>query len=90
MTSEYEGFHVVYIEALILGLLIITINVSDSKNIIEDKYGIVLEKNVDLIYNAMKKAIKDGIKVTKEFNCQKYNNKIKKELENLINNNSLN
>ena len=90
MTSEYEGFPVVYIEALILGLPIITTNVSDSKKIIEDKYGIVLEKNVDLIYNAMKKAIKDGIKVTKEFNCQKYNNKIKKELENLINNNSLN
>ena len=84
MTSEYEGFPVVYMEALVLGLPIITTNVSDSKKIIDDKYGIVLEKNVDLIYNSMKKAIKEGIKVTKEFNYEKYNEKVENELENLI------
>ena len=86
MTSEYEGFPVVYMEALILRLPIITTNVSDSKEIIENKYGIVVEKNVDLIYNSMKKAIKEGIQVTKEFDCEKYNNEIKEKLDNLINN----
>lgn len=88
MTSEYEGFPVVYIEALILGLPIITTNVSDSKKIIENKYGIVLGKNVDLIYDSMKKAIKEGIIVKEKFNCQEYNDKIKEELNELIENNN--
>ena len=86
MTSEYEGFPVVYIESLILGLPIITTNVSDSKKFIENKYGVVLEKNVDLIYNAMKKAIKNGIKNTEVFNCEKYNKEIKEKINKLINN----
>ena len=84
MTSEYEGFPVVYIEAMILGLPIITTDVSDSKEIIEKKYGVVVEKNVDLIYNVMKKAITKGLVNNKQFNCENYNRKIAKKLENLI------
>lgn len=90
MTSEYEGFPVVYMEALILRLPIITTNVSDSKKMIENKYGIVVEKNVDLIYNSMKKAIKEGIEVTKKFDCEKYNSEIKEKLDNLIENKKVN
>ena len=84
MTSEYEGFPVVYIEAMILGLPIITTNVSDSKDIIEKKYGVVVEKNVDLIYNVMKKAITKGLVNNNQFNCENYNKEIAKKLENLI------
>ena len=86
LTSEYEGFPVVYLEAMILKLPIITTNVSDSLQIIQDKYGVVTEKNVDSIYNAMKNAIINGSSQKEEFDYQEYNRGINKKLEKLINN----
>ena len=87
LTSEYEGFPVVYIEAMILGLPIITTDVSDSKRIIENKFGIVTEKNIDSIYNAMKQVVEKGIKNNLKFDYEKYNLEIKEKLEKLIENN---
>lgn len=84
LTSEYEGFPVVYIEAMILGLPIITTNVSDSKEIIENKYGIVVEKNIDSIYNAMEETIKNGLKCQQKFDYEKYNQEIENAIEKLI------
>ena len=85
MTSEYEGFPVTYLEAMILELPIITTDVSDSEEIIAGKYGIIVEKNVELIYNMMKMAIKKGIKPNEKFNGKEYNKKIENELFELIN-----
>ena len=87
LTSEYEGLPVVYIEAMILGLPIITTDVSDSKRIIENKFGIVTEKNIDSIYNAMKQVVEKGIKNNLKFDYEKYNLEIKEKLEKLIENN---
>ncbi len=85
LTSEYEGFPVVYIESMILELPIITTNVSDSKQIIENKYGIVVEKNLNSIYNAMERAIKSGVKCKEKFNCEIYNKEIEDKIIKLIN-----
>ena len=45
MSSDFEGYPVVFIESLILGKTIITTDVSDSKIDIENKYGIVTRKD---------------------------------------------
>lgn len=86
LTSEYEGFPVVYIESMILGLPIITTEVSDSKEVIENKYGVVVPKDINLIYNAMKQAIDNGIKCKEKFNYEEYNKNIIKKVEYLVNN----
>ena len=44
LTSEYEGFPVVYLEAMLLELPIITTDVSDSLKVVKDKYGIVTKR----------------------------------------------
>ena len=84
LTSQHEGFPVVYTEAMVLGLPIITTNVSDSKEVVDNKYGIVVEKNVNSIYNAMKQAIIEGINCNEKFNPEQYNKEIKEELQKLI------
>ena len=85
LTSEYEGFPVVYLEAMVLDTPIITTDVSDSKQIIQDKFGIVTQKDVDSIYNAMKDAILHGINVKEKFDYEKYNQDIKEKLDKIIN-----
>lgn len=84
MSSEYEGNPVVFIEALILGVPIITTDISDSKEEIENKYGLVTSKNVEDIYLAMKKFIKEGYEIKEQFNPEKYNQEIIQELEKIL------
>lgn len=86
LTSEYEGFPVVYTEAFILELPIITTDVSDAKTEIEGKYGIVVEKNINSIYNAMKEAIEKGITIKEKFDYKRYNMEIIEKITKLINN----
>lgn len=85
LTSEYEGFPVVYLEAMLLELPIITTDVSDSLKVIKDKYGIVTKKDVNSIYIAMKQAIEQGVFIKEKFNYKEYNKEIEQKLEKLIN-----
>ena len=86
LTSDYEGYPVVYQEAFVLGLPIITTDVSDSKQIIENKWGIVTKKNTEDIYNAMKQFCEKGYIIKEEFNSEEFNKQQLEKLENLINN----
>ncbi len=84
LTSEFEGYPVVYIEALTLGKPIITTDVSDSKKDIEGKFGLVCEKNVEDIYEKMKYFIENGYTIKQKFNPEEFNKKIIKTVENII------
>jgi len=79
LTSEYEGYPVVFLESFVLNRPIITTKVSDYQ-IIQDKYGYVTEKDVDSIYNSMKTMIENGFKVKEKFNSDKYNKEIKDKI----------
>lgn len=85
LTSDYEGYPVTYIESKILNKPIITTNVSDSKKDIENKFGVVTEKNTKEIYKAMSDFIKNGYEIKSEFDPNIFNNEIIDKVEKIIN-----
>ena len=84
MSSEFEGYPVVFLEAKVLGKPIITTDISDSKKDIKGKFGIVTEKSEKGVYEGMKKFIEDGCKIEK-FDPKEYNDEILKRLDEIIN-----
>lgn len=83
MSSDFEGYPVVFIESLILGKPIVTTDISDSRKDIKDKYGIVVDKSQDGIYNGMKQYLDKGFNMEK-FSPEEYNSNILKKLEEII------
>ena len=84
LSSQNEGYPVVFNEARILNIPLITTKVSDYQDI-EGQYGIVTER--DEIYKGMKEFLDNGFKIKKKFDYKKYNQDIIQKIENLINNN---
>lgn len=83
LSSDYEGYPVVFIESMVLGKPIITTDVSDYEDV-KGKYGIVCEKNSDSLYKAMKDFINNEFIKTDEFNPEKFNQNIIDKLEKII------
>ncbi len=83
LTSDYEGYPVVFLESMILKTPIITTNVSDYEQI-DGMFGMVTKKEVDDIYNKMKNFIQNGFELKKEFDYQKFNEEIIKNLEQIF------
>lgn len=83
MSSQFEGYPVVFIEALILGKPIVTTDVSDSKKDIKDKYGIVNDNSEKGVYEGMKEFIKNGYEA-QEFSAEEYNQEIVRKLQEII------
>jgi len=84
LTSDYEGYPVVFTESMILDKPIITTDVSDAREIIDNKYGTVVTKEVEDIYKAMKQYIENGCTIPEKFNPEKYNKEIEETLEKII------
>lgn len=85
LSSDYEGYPVVFVEAFVLNKPIITTNVSDALEDVQNKYGIVTSKDEEGIYEAMKTFLQNGFTIKEKFNSEKYNNNITEEIEKLIN-----
>ena len=83
MSSDFEGYPVVFIESMILEKPIITTNVSDSKKDIKDKFGIVVEKSTKGVYEGMKKYLDNGFNMEK-FNPEEFNKNIIEKLKQII------
>lgn len=90
MSSDFEGFPVVWVEARILDKLIITTKVSDWNSAIEKtSAGIVTDISESGVYEGMKQFL-DSIKETgtckpAKFDAEKYNEEIKEKLQKIIN-----
>ena len=79
LSSDYEGYPVVFVEAFTLGLPIITTDVSDSSEEIAGRFGYVTYKTTDDIYEHMKKFIKEGYTIQNRFDPEEFNkNQIEK------------
>lgn len=84
LSSQFEGYPVVYVESEILGLPIITTDVSDSKKDIDGKYGKVVENSSKGVYRGMKDFLENGIK-TEEFRVEEFNKDIVKKVKKIVN-----
>ena len=83
LSSEYEGYPVVYLESFIFNKPIITTKVSDYEDI-EDGRGIVCDTTTQGVYEAMKDFLEKGYNVTKQFDCDEYNRSIEDKLQEII------
>lgn len=83
MSSEFEGYPVVFVESQILGKPIITTDVSDSKKDIEGKCGIVVERSDEGLYKGMKEFLDKGY-ATIKFDPKEYNKEILEKLKDII------
>lgn len=83
-SSIREGNPVVFVEAKILNIPIITTDVSDAKIDIHKKYGIVVQNTDDGIYEGMKKFLDEKFTTTKKFDYKKFNNSIKEKTAKIL------
>lgn len=86
LSSDYEGYPSVFVEAMILDRPIITTDTSDAMEDIEGKFGVVVEKNEEQIYKAMKKFINNGYEIKEKFNSEAYNEEILEKIEKMFDN----
>lgn len=84
VSSEYEGYGLVIDEARILNVPIISTNIADSKEIMEEGYGILCENSTEGIYKGMKKYLDTGYKVSQKFDYEKFNKNITEKLDEFI------
>ena len=83
LSSDYEGYPVVFLESFVLNKPIITTKVSDYKEV-ENKYGYVAKKETEDIYNKMKIFLEKGFEIKEKFDYENYNEKIIKKIERII------
>lgn len=84
LSSDYEGYPVVFVEAFVLGLPIITTDVSDSSEEIDSRFGYVTYKTTEDIYIHMKKFIEEGYMIQNRFDPVDFNNAQIDKLKNII------
>ena len=83
MSSSFEGYPVVFVEAMILGKPIVTTDVSDAKNDIDGKYGIVVENSENGVYEGMKNFLENGF-TPEKFSAEEFNKEIMEKLDKII------
>ena len=84
LSSEYEGYPVVFLESMILKKPILSTKISDWEDL-DDKYGYFCELNSDGVYYNMKKFLDEGFKFKEKFDYKKYNKNILNKIYEIIN-----
>ena len=85
LTSDYEGFPVVYLEALYFNLPIIT-TIDNSKLNIKDNYGLIANMTSEDVFKKMKEFLEKGYKIKNKFNISEFNKTVKEKIYNMFNN----
>lgn len=84
LTSDYEGFPVVFLESMLFKVPILTTPVSGSRTIVERNAGIVVPKKVEDIAEKMKWMIQNRPQFSIHFDAKKYNEEIIKKIEKMF------
>lgn len=83
LSSEYEGYPVVFLETMILDKPLLSTKVSDYEEL-DGIHGVFVEKDTDSVYKMMKNFIDKGFKIKEHFDYKEYNKNIEKKIEKLI------
>lgn len=83
MSSQFEGYPVVLVESQILGKPIVTTDISDAKEDINEKYGIVVENSEIGVYKGMKEFLDKNF-VPNKFDAEKYNKEIIEKIDKIL------
>lgn len=83
LSSDYEGYPVVFSEALALNKPIITTDVSDAKEIIGHTYGVITDFSSVSIAKGMQKVMQPNYQVA-TFDIHKFNQEIKTTLTKIL------
>ena len=84
LTSDYEGYPVVFQESMVLNIPVLTTKVSGSASIIENNDGIIANKDIEDIYIKMKDLINKNYKFDNKFNPKEFNDSVMEKIEELI------
>ncbi|MBQ3142072.1 MAG: glycosyltransferase [Bacilli bacterium] len=84
LTSLYEGFPVVLVEAMILSKPFISTFTSSNKYFDLKDYGNIVDNNIESVTEALKEFFEKGIKVKNKFDFEEFEKNILLDLEELI------
>ena len=66
MCSRYEPFGLVVLEAMVLEVPVISTDVASIREIMDEKFGMIVDNSEDGLYKGIKKIIDDG-KILKKY-----------------------
>lgn len=84
LASDYEGFPVVFLEAMIMNKVILSTKVSDWEDL-DGQNGLFCDFSTEAVYEMMKNYLDNGFKLKEQFDYIEYNKDIDKKIINLIN-----
>lgn len=84
LTSDYEGYPVIFLESFILQKPILTTDISDAKKVIAGKYGEVVKKDTKAIYEKMKHWIQTNYSLKEVVDMNKQQEQTFAKLEKLF------
>ena len=87
LSSEHEGYPVVFLESMVLGKPILSTKVSDYEEL-DGKYGVFCDKTEEAVYEMMKDYLDNGFELKETFDYKEYNKDIENIILNCINNKS--
>ena len=83
LSSDYEGYPVVFLEAMLMNKPILSTKVSDWEYL-NKIYGSFCSFSLDSVYKNMKNFLDKGFKITNKFNYKLYNKEIEEKIESYI------
>lgn len=81
LSSAYEGYGIVIDEARILNIPVISTDVADAEEILNQGYGIICDNSEEGVYTGMKQFLDEGYIVQNQFDYNKFNSDINNKLE---------
>ena len=87
LSSEYEGYPVVFLEAMLVGKPLLSTKVSDWEDL-DNVYGMFCDRDEESVYQMVKKYLDNGFELKEKFDYKKYNDDIEKKIEKMIDNKS--
>lgn len=84
LSSDYEGYPVVFVESMVLNKPIITTDVSGADAIKKERYAIITDKKPEAICKTMEQFIENRFEINNQFNPEEYNREILAKLEKIF------